>query len=148
MRIVLQRVKYGKLSVKDQLISEISRGLLILLGIGEDDADSDIDWLVKKVVNLRIFDDKEGKLNKSILDIEGEILLVSQFTLFADCRKGRRPSFDKALKPEKAEELFNRFYKTLAAEGIKVEKGIFGAEIEIELINYGPVTISLDSKDR
>jgi len=148
MRIVLQRVKYGKLLVKDQLISEISRGLLILLGIGEDDADSDIDWLVKKVVNLRIFDDKEGKLNKSILDIEGEILLVSQFTLFADCRKGRRPSFDKALKPEKAEELFNRFYKTLAAEGIKVEKGIFGAEMEIKLINYGPVTISLDSKDR
>jgi len=148
MRVVLQRVKYGKLSVKDQLISEIGRGLLILLGIGEDDADGDIDWLVKKVVNLRIFDGKEGKLNKSILDIDGEILLVSQFTLFADCRKGRRPSFDKALKPEKAEELFDRFYKTLTAEGIKVEKGIFGAEIEIELINYGPVTISLDSKDR
>ncbi len=148
MRAVLQRVKYGKLSVKDKLISEIDRGLFILLGIGEGDSDSDIDWLIKKIVHLRIFDDKEGKLNKSILEIDGEALLVSQFTLFADCKKGRRPSFSEVLKPGKAEELFNKFYDSLIKENIKVKTGIFGAEMDIETLNYGPVTITLDSKNR
>ncbi|MDP8216256.1 MAG: D-aminoacyl-tRNA deacylase [Candidatus Kaelpia imicola] len=148
MRVVLQRVKYGRLSVKEKIISEIEKGLFVLLGIGEGDSEGDIDWLVKKIANLRIFEDSKGKLNKSLLDIKGEVLLVSQFTLFADCRKGRRPSFDKALKPQKAEELFNRFFDCLEAQGVEVRRGVFGADMDIELVNYGPVTIFLDSRDR
>ncbi|MDP8252778.1 MAG: D-aminoacyl-tRNA deacylase [Candidatus Kaelpia aquatica] len=148
MRVVLQRVKYGKLLVKDKIISEIGKGLFVLLGIGEGDTDSDIDWLAAKIANLRIFEDSEAKLNKSLLDIKGEVLLVSQFTLYADCKKGRRPSFDKALKPEKAEELFIKFNNCLRSQGVEVKIGVFGADMNIELVNYGPVTILLDSQDR
>jgi D-aminoacyl-tRNA deacylase len=147
MKAVLQRVKYGKLSIESKLIAEIGKGLIVLLGIGEGDLDSDMDWLVKKIVNLRIFDDSKGRLNRSILDVGGEVLLVSQFTLFADCRKGRRPSFDRALETDKAEELFNRCYNHFINQGAKVKRGVFGAEMDIELLNYGPVTILLDSKD-
>ncbi len=148
MRVVLQRVKYAKLSVKDKIISEIDQGLFILLGIGEGDSDSDIDWLVKKIINLRIFEDADSKLNKSLLDIKGKVLLVSQFTLFADCKKGRRPSFDRALKPDQAKDVFDRFLNHLKTQGVEVKSGIFGADMDIELVNYGPVTIFLDSKDR
>jgi D-aminoacyl-tRNA deacylase len=148
MRAVLQRVKYGKLSIESKLIAEIGEGLIVLLGIGEGDLDSDMDWLVKKIANLRIFDDSKGRLNMSILDVGGEVLLVSQFTLFADCRKGRRPSFDRALETDKAEAFFDRCYNHFINQGVKVKRGVFGTEMDIELLNYGPVTILLDSKDR
>ncbi|HEO63863.1 MAG TPA: D-tyrosyl-tRNA(Tyr) deacylase [Candidatus Omnitrophica bacterium] len=148
MRALLQRVKRAKVSTDQEVISQIGYGLCVLLGAGEGDGDGDIAWLADKIVNLRIFEDEAGKLNKSIVDIAGEILLVSQFTLYADCRRGRRPSFDKALNPPEAEELFNRFFDYISKLGIRVKKGRFRALMEIELVNHGPVTIFLDSSQR
>ncbi|MDD5614245.1 MAG: D-aminoacyl-tRNA deacylase [Candidatus Omnitrophica bacterium] len=148
MRALLQRVKRAKVSVGEEVVSEIGYGLCVLLGAGEKDSDEDIVWLANKIINLRIFEDDEGKLNKSILDIKGEMLLVSQFTLYADCLRGRRPSFDKALKPPEAEELFNKFFDYISKLGIAVKKGRFRALMDIELVNHGPVTIFLDSSQR
>ncbi len=148
MKAVLQRVKKASLTVDKKEISGIKQGLFVLLGVAKDDRDEDIIWLANKIINLRIFEDDEGKLNRSLLDISGEILLVSQFTLFADCEKGRRPSFDNAMPPEYAKEMFDKFFQYLKSQNVKVEQGIFKAHMEITLTNYGPVTIILDSKDK
>ena len=148
MKAVLQRVKRAGLTVGGKQVSGIKHGLFVLLGIGQGDNDEDIVWLGNKIINLRIFEDSDGKLNESLLDIKGEMLLVSQFTLFADCRQGRRPSFDNAMPPEQAREMFNKFFQHLKSQNVKVKQGIFKSHMEIELTNYGPVTIILDSKDK
>jgi D-tyrosyl-tRNA(Tyr) deacylase len=148
VKAVIQRVKFARVKVQGETVAEIGHGLLVLLGIGKGDGEQDIHWLANKIVNLRIFEDEEGRFNYSLMDIGGEMLLVSQFTLYADCRKGRRPSFDLAMQADEAEAMFTAFFNYLKAQGIKVQKGIFGERMEIELLNYGPVTIILDSKER
>ncbi len=148
MRAVIQRVAEAGIKVSGKQIAKIGRGLVVLVGIGRDDNDDDILWLANKIINLRIFEDEAGKFNYSILDIKGEILLVSQFTLYGDCRKGRRPSFDYAMPPDKAKEMFTRLFNYLQTQNLKVQKGIFGAKMDVELVNSGPVTIILDSKQK
>ncbi|MGB0975862.1 MAG: D-aminoacyl-tRNA deacylase [Prolixibacteraceae bacterium] len=149
MKVVLQRVLEASVSIDKQLHSDINKGLLILLGIGQDDADEDISWLVKKISQMRIFEDENGLMNKSVLDIEGEILVVSQFTLLANVKKGNRPSFIDAAKPDISIPLYDKFVKCLD-DAIKtdVRTGVFGADMMISLINDGPVTIVVDSKNR
>jgi len=144
MKLVIQRVKSAKVEVDNKIVSEIGKGLLILLGVSETDSGSEIEWLAKKVVELRIFEDENKKMNLSLKDIAGEILLVSQFTLYADCRKGRRPDFNKAAKPEKAEKFYQEFALELEKNWIKPKMGIFGAFMQVSLINDGPVTIILE----
>ncbi|KQC08898.1 MAG: D-tyrosyl-tRNA(Tyr) deacylase [Candidatus Cloacimonas sp. SDB] len=144
MKLVIQRVKNAKVEVDGKLVSEIGSGLVILLGIGADDDRSQMDWLVNKVMGLRIFEDDAGKMNRCLLDISGEILLVSQFTLYADCRKGRRPGFSEAALPDKAEKLYEEFADSLKSKGVAVKKGIFGAYMQVSLMNDGPVTIILE----
>jgi D-aminoacyl-tRNA deacylase len=146
MRAVVQRVSHSSVRVEDNLISEINQGLLVLLGVGKNDTDEDINYLVEKILNLRIFNDEDGKLNLSLLDIQGQIQVVSQFTLFADCRKGRRPSYIEAAPPEAAKVLYQKFVEVLKAKGLQVATGQFQAHMEVSLINDGPVTILLDSK--
>lgn len=148
MRAVIQRVAEAGIKVSGKQIAKIGRGLVVLVGIGRDDNDDDILWLANKIINLRIFEDEAGKFNYSILDIKGEMLLVSQFTLYGDCRKGRRPSFDYAMPPDKAKEMFTRLFNYLQTQNLKVQKGIFGAKMDVELVNSGPVTIILDSKQK
>ncbi|MCD6080281.1 MAG: D-tyrosyl-tRNA(Tyr) deacylase [Candidatus Omnitrophica bacterium] len=148
MRAVIQRVAEAGIKVSGEQIAKIGRGLVVLVGIGKDDNDDDILWLANKIINLRIFEDEAGKFNYSILDVKGEILLVSQFTLYGDCRKGRRPSFDYAMPPDKAREMFNKLFDYLQTQNLKVQKGIFGAKMDVELVNAGPVTIILDSKQK
>ncbi len=126
-------------------MSSISRGLLVLLGVGEDDSEADAQYLASKTANLRIFEDEAGKMNLSVSDIDGEILAVSQFTLYGDCRKGRRPSFIAAARPEKAESLYEKYISNLTDMGMKVKTGVFQAHMNVELVNDGPVTILLDS---
>jgi len=147
MRVLLQRVTHASVTVEGHSVGEIGLGLLILLGIGQDDGEAQIKTLADKIVNLRIFGDDEGKMNRSLLDVGGEALLVSQFTLYADIRKGRRPSFTNAAPPTRAEPLVEHFKNTLASYGVKVEAGIFGADMKVELLNDGPVTIWIDSSD-
>lgn len=148
MRAVLQRVTHAGVSVDSSVIGEIGNGFLILLGVGKEDLQADIDLLVNKIVHLRVFEDENGKMNKSLLDTDGSCLVVSQFTLFADCRHGRRPSFINAGAPDTANEMYEKFCKDLSEAGIKrVEKGQFGADMKVELLNDGPVTILLDSKE-
>ena len=147
MRALLQRVTHASVTVEGHIIGEIGLGLLILLGVGQDDGEAQVKALADKIVNLRIFGDDEGKMNRSLLDMGGEALVVSQFTLYADTRRGRRPSFTNAAPPAIAEMLVERFKGTLAAYGIKVEAGIFGAHMKVELLNDGPVTIWMDSSD-
>ncbi len=144
MKSVIQRVRSAKVEVDNKVISEIRKGLLILLGISEEDSGAEIAWLAKKVIELRIFEDTDKKMNLSLKDINGEILLVSQFTLYADCRKGRRPDFNKAAKPDKAEKLYEEFSLELERNGIKPKMGIFGAFMQVSLVNDGPVTIILE----
>ena len=149
MRLVIQRVKEASVTVNKEFISKVQKGLLILIGIEDNDADEDIDWLANKVVNLRIFDDENGVMNKSIKDIYGDILVVSQFTLFASTKKGNRPSYIKASRPDFAIPMYDKFcdkLKILLDKDIK--KGIFGADMQVFLINDGPVTILIDSKNR
>jgi len=149
MRIILQRVSEASVTVEEQVISKIKHGFLILLGIEEADDESDIAWLVGKISKMRIFDDEDGKMNLSLLDCEGEALVVSQFTLHASTKKGNRPSFIKAARPEQAEPLYDAFCKALSAQLIHpVGKGAFGAMMQVSLINDGPVTITIDSRDR
>ncbi len=145
MRAVIQRVESASVEVDEKVVGEIGKGLLIFLGITHEDSNNDIDYLVDKISNLRIFEDEDQKMNLSLLDIEGEVLLVSQFTLYADCRKGRRPSYDKAAKPECAEKIYEEFIEKLKAKVTKVKTGIFGANMKVNLVNSGPVTILLDS---
>ncbi|MDP7279235.1 MAG: D-aminoacyl-tRNA deacylase [Candidatus Poribacteria bacterium] len=145
MRAVVQRVKSASVHVDGQLVSEITSGLLIFLGISEIDQQSDIDYLATKVANLRIFRDDELRMNQSLLDVGGQALVVSQFTLYGDCRKGRRPSFTAAAKPERADALYQAFMDKLSQMGIPVRAGVFQAMMEVELVNDGPVTLLLDS---
>jgi D-tyrosyl-tRNA(Tyr) deacylase len=147
MRALLQRVSHASITVDEKVVAKISQGLLILLGIGQDDSKTQVKTLADKIVHLRIFGDNEGKMNRSLLDIGGEVLVVSQFTLYADMRRGRRPSFTDAAPPTVAEPLFEHFKDTLASYGVKVASGIFGAYMGIDLRNEGPVTLWLDSKE-
>ncbi len=148
MRVVIQRVSEASVSVEGKITGNIGRGLMILVGIEESDNESDIEYLTKKIVNLRIFDDSEGVMNISLLDTGGEILLVSQFTLHAQTKKGNRPSYIKAARPETAIPLYEKFKKSLTiASGTEVKSGIFGAEMKVSLVNEGPVTIIIDTKE-
>ena len=144
MKIVLQRVKRGQVSVKDQSIAKISKGVVILLGIGHNDHEENAQYLANKIANLRIFEDENGKTNLSLLDIGGEAIIVSQFTLYADTQKGRRPSFTKAAPPEIARPLVDRFVELLIEEGVPTQMGEFGAHMLVEIENDGPVTILLE----
>ena len=148
MRVVLQRVSHASVTVEEKVIGQIQRGFLLLVGVTHDDAIEDMEYLVRKIVQMRIFEDEEGKLNRSIQDIGGEILSVSQFTLYADTKKGNRPSFSKAAPGDVALEMFEQFNGLLRETGIPVETGQFGADMKVELLNDGPVTILLDSKNR
>lgn len=145
MKIVIQRVSEASVKVDGKIVGEIGKGLMLLVGIDESDEKPDADWLVQKVLNLRIFGDEDGKLNLSVKDISGELLCISQFTLIADYKKGNRPSFIKAAKPDKAVPLFDYFKEEMAKSGLKTESGIFGADMKVSLINDGPVTIVMDS---
>lgn len=144
MRIVLQRVLRGSVTVDDRLVARIGKGVVILLGVGTTDSQEDVQVLAEKVANLRIFEDENGKMNLSLLDIKGEALVVSQFTLYADTRKGRRPSFTDAALPQQAQPLVDAFAKALTHQGIPTQSGIFGAHMVVEIINDGPVTILLE----
>ena len=148
MKIVIQRVSSATVEVDHKIVGEISKGLLLLIGVDEEDTIQDADWLVKKVADLRIFSDDEGKMNLSVQDISGEILCISQFTLIADYKKGKRPSFIKAAKPELALDLFNYFKTEIAKSTLKVESGIFATDMKVSLLNDGPVTMVLDSKTK
>lgn len=149
MRIVIQRVSEASVSIKDTMKSAIQQGFLILLGVGEEDNEDDIEWLVKKVVNLRVFDDEQGVMNKSILDINGEMLVVSQFTLMASYKKGNRPSYIRAAGHEISIPLYQQFCKRLSAQlGKEVATGEFGADMQVKLVNDGPVTICMDTKNK
>lgn len=146
MKIVIQRVSEASVKVDGKIVGEIGKGLMLLVGIDENDEKADADWLVQKILNLRIFGDEDDKLNLSVKDISGEILCISQFTLIADYKKGNRPSFIKAAKPDKAVPLFDYFKEEMANKsGLKTESGIFGADMKVALINDGPVTIVMDS---
>ncbi|MDM1557406.1 MULTISPECIES: D-aminoacyl-tRNA deacylase [Chryseobacterium] len=145
MKIVIQRVSEASVKVEGKIVGEIGKGLMLLVGIEENDEKADADWLVQKILNLRIFSDDDDKLNLSVKDISGEILCISQFTLIADYKKGNRPSFIKAAKPDKAVPLFDYFKEEIAKSGLKTESGIFGADMKVSLINDGPVTIVMDS---
>ena len=147
MKVVLQRVREAGVRVDNEEIARIGSGFLALVGIGREDGQEDIDLLANKIANLRVFEDDEGKMNRSILEVGGEVLAVSQFTLYADCRKGRRPSFINAAPPEEANSLFERFVEALRALSLPVQTGRFQAMMDVRLVNSGPVTISLDSKE-
>ncbi len=148
MRAILQRVKGASVTVDGELTGAIEQGLLVFLGCGQGDTDEDMDYLVDKLVHLRIFADEKGWMNLSLLDVGGKMLVVSQFTLYADTRKGRRPSFVKAMKPGPAEEMYERFVERVEERGVEVETGVFGAMMDVELVNDGPVTIQIDSRER
>jgi len=147
MRALLQRVSHASVTVDGNVVGQIGQGLLVLLGVGQDDSEIQVKTLADKIVHLRIFGDEEGKMNRSLLTIGGEVLVVSQFTLYADTRKGRRPSFTDAAPPIVAETLFEHFKDAIASYGLTVASGIFGAHMTIELLNEGPVTIWLDSEE-
>ena len=144
MRVVLQRVKHGSVKIGEDTIAELGPGLVILLGIGPTDGEDEARYLSEKIANLRIFEDEEGKINRSILDMGGEAIVVSQFTLYADTRKGRRPSFTQAAPPEIASPLVNRFAELLAERGVPTQTGEFGAQMLVEITNDGPVTIWME----
>jgi D-aminoacyl-tRNA deacylase len=148
LRSVVQRVTRAAVRVEGETVGKIDLGLLVLFGVGEKDGSADLDWMVDKIVGLRIFEDEEGKMNRSILDAGGEILMVSQFTLYGDCRKGKRPSFSTAAPPEQAKILFEQAVEKVREHGIHVETGVFQAEMQVELVNDGPVTLLLDSEKK
>ncbi len=147
MRALLQRVSSARVRAGDEETGSISSGLLIFLGVGQEDSEIDISKLVEKILRLRIFPDGAGKLSQSLLDISGELLIVSQFTLYADCRHGRRPDFTAAASSESAEILYNKFVQHMKGSGLKIATGRFGAMMTVELINDGPVTVMLESKE-
>jgi len=147
MRALLQRVSRASVTVDEQVVGQIGQGLLVLLGVGQDDSEVQVKTLADKIVHLRIFGDEDGKMNRSLLDIGGEVLVVSQFTLYADTRRGRRPGFTDAAPPSIAEPLVERFKAAIGAYGLTVADGVFGAHMEVELLNTGPVTIWMDSEE-
>lgn len=146
MRAVVQRVHQAAVTVNGKTVGEVGKGLVVFLGVGHEDGETDSDYLAGKIAGLRIFEDDQGLMNLSLQDIGGAVLSISQFTLFGDCRKGRRPGFSAAAPPEKAEALYNHFCASLRAQGLKVAAGIFQAEMRINVDNDGPVTILIDSK--
>lgn len=145
MRALIQRVDNAKVEVQGKIISQIGKGFLVLLGVTHNDTGTEVDYLVEKIANLRVFGDENDKMNLSLLDIKGEVLIVSQFTLYADCSRGRRPDFISAAKPELASELYKKFIQRFKETGLKVGEGEFGAMMDISLKNSGPVTIMLDT---
>jgi D-tyrosyl-tRNA(Tyr) deacylase len=145
MRTVIQRVKHAKVTVDGVVSGEIDKGFLVLLGVGRDDCERDADYLLDKVLGLRIFPDDQGKMNRNIGDAKGSLLIVSQFTLYGDCRKGRRPSFDRAAPPERARELYEYFVASARRANVPVQTGVFQAMMEVELVNEGPVTVIMES---
>lgn len=145
MRAVLQRVSRATVTVEEKVVGEIGAGLLVLLGVGANDTRPDADYLVEKIIGLRIFEDADSKMNMPLADVNGAMLVVSQFTLYGDTRRGRRPSFDDAAPPEKARELYEYFVEKVRAAGLRCETGLFQASMEVALVNQGPVTILLDS---
>ena len=146
MKAVIQRVKSAEVHVDDQLLGSIGKGLLVFVGIAKGDGEDDLSYLTSKIPDLRVFEDESGKFNRSLKEVGGEMLVVSQFTLYGDCRKGRRPSFTEAEEPEAARHLYDRFVFQLRGEGILVQTGAFQAKMEVHLINDGPVTLLLDSR--
>ena len=146
MRAVVQRVREASVTVDGDVIGAIRVGLLVLLGIHQDDGDSDLEYLADKVLGLRIFPDGAGRMNRSVLEAGGEILVISQFTLYGDCRKGRRPSFVQAARPEVAKTLYNGWLERLRQAGVGTHEGVFGAKMAVHLVNDGPVTVLLDSR--
>ena len=148
MKIVIQRVSCASVRVEGVIVGQIQQGLMLLVGVEEGDDKSDAEWLAKKILDLRIFSDSERKMNLSVKDVSGDVLCISQFTLIAEYKKGNRPSFIKAAKPEKAIDLFEYFKELIKNSGLKVESGIFGADMKVELLNNGPVTIVMDSKTK
>jgi D-tyrosyl-tRNA(Tyr) deacylase len=146
VRAVVQRVSSASVKVEGRAVAEIGRGLLVLLGVGNADQDADADFLAEKVANLRIFPDEAGAMNRSLLEVKGELLVVSQFTLYGDARKGRRPSFIDAAPPEEANRLYRRYVEKSRAVGLRVEEGVFRAMMDVALVNEGPVTVLLDSR--
>ncbi len=147
MKIVLQRVSQASVTIEDIVHGQIKQGLLLLVGIGPEDGQEDLDYAVRKIVKMRIFSDEAGKMNKSVQDVEGKILSISQFTLFADTKKGNRPAFTGAAAPALASQLYDEFNQALS-EFVPVEEGVFGADMQVSLVNDGPVTIILDTKNR
>ena len=145
MRAVVQRVKNASVKVDGEIYGQINEGLLVFLGISKEDTENDITYIADKLTGLRIFEDEDEKMNNSVMDINGELLIISQFTLYGDCRKGRRPSFDGAMRPPMAEEMYEKFVDYVKKSGLKTETGRFGADMKVELLNDGPVTILLDS---
>ncbi|MGD0229143.1 MAG: D-aminoacyl-tRNA deacylase [Syntrophorhabdales bacterium] len=146
MRAVIQRVKEARVTVDGRVAGEIGSGLMVLVGIRKDDTDRDIDWMVEKIVNLRIFETGEGKLDRSLVDTGGALLLVSQFTLYGDCKKGRRPSFSDAMDADGARRMFEAFVEKARLKVGRVETGVFQAMMDVQLVNDGPVTLILDSR--
>lgn len=147
MRAVIQRVKHANVSVDNQITGEIKQGFLVLLGVTHTDTEKEVNWLAKKITDLRVFNDSEGKMNLGLKDVNGELLIISQFTLYGNCIKGRRPAFIDAAKPDMANELYKKFLKKCKDLGFKTEAGIFGADMKVELLNDGPVTLIIDTKD-
>ena len=148
MRVVIQRVKHARVTVDHEVVGEIQQGFVLLVGITHDDTEEDAEYCAKKIPNLRVFEDEAGKMNLSLCDVGGGILSISQFTLYGDMRKGRRPNFMAAAKPEQANRLYEYFNQLLREQNIVVETGIFGAMMDVELVNAGPVTLILYSKNR
>ncbi len=148
MKVVIQRVSEASVKVEGEIVGAIGQGLMLLIGVDENDDFSDADWLVKKTLDVRVFSDEEGKMNHSVKDFNGEILCISQFTLISDYKKGNRPSYIKAAKPDKAIPLFEYFKDQIKKSGLKTESGIFGADMKVSLINDGPVTLVFDSKTK
>lgn len=147
MRVLIQRVTHASVAIDGEVYAQIKQGFLLLVGITQDDNEETVDKLAKKAAELRLFEDEQGKINRSLSDVGGSILSISQFTLYADCRKGRRPGFEKAAGPQQAKPLYEYFNEQLKAYGIHVETGVFGADMKVELCNDGPLTILLDSAE-
>ncbi len=143
MKLVIQRVKEASVTIDNKLYSSVQKGLLVLFGVEKDDSEDMLEYYAQKLLKLRIFEDENGKMNKSVCDTEGEILVVSQFTLCSDCKKGTRPSFDNAKEPKTAKEYYEKFVKILKASGLSVKTGVFAAHMDVGLVNWGPVTIIL-----